>query len=327
MGLFRPLSLLSLGLALSLSVTAAPIRPEDFSRLQALSQELKIPVSQLQLGLVKAQFRQPVLDAIQRPWEAKPWSQYRPIFLTPERISAGAVFWQQHAELLARAEAQLQVPAQVIVAILGVETYFGTRMGDHPVLDALYTLGFHYPPRGAFFSKEFAQYVRLAAEQGWEMSEPKGSYAGAMGMGQFIPSSYLHYAIDFDGDGHRDLFHNPADAIGSVANYFHEHNWQLGTPVAHPVKVADESRVQALLSDKLEITTDWQQLQAAGVTSDAPLAAETPVKLIRLEGAEGTEYWAVEHNFYVITRYNRSPLYAMAVYQLSQAIAQEYHAR
>lgn len=327
MGLFRPLSLLSLCLGISLSATAAPIRPDDFSRLQTLSQELNIPVSELQLGLVKAQFRQPVLDAIQRPWEAKPWSQYRPIFLTPERISAGAAFWQQHAELLSRAEAELQVPAQVIVAILGVETYFGTRMGDHPVLDALYTLGFHYPPRSAFFSKEFAQYVRLAAEQGWEMSEPKGSYAGAMGMGQFIPSSYLHYAIDFDGDGHRDLFHNPADAIGSVANYFHEHKWRLGAPVAQPVQVADERRVQALLSDKLEITTQWRQLKAAGVSSQTPLADDTPVKLLRLEGAEGTEYWAVEHNFYVITRYNRSPLYAMAVYQLSEAIAQEYHAR
>ncbi len=320
-------SLLLLLPLLSGSCLAADLRPEDEARLTTLSQSLSVPVGELRSALAKAQLRQPVLDAIQRPWEAKPWHQYWPIFLTETRIQAGVEFWRQHAATLARAEQTYQVPANIIVAIIGVETLYGQRMGDHPVLDALYTLGFHYPPRSDFFSKEFAHYVRLSREQGWPLAEKKGSYAGAMGMGQFIPSSYLNFAVDFDGDGKRDLFGNPSDAIGSVANYFHQHKWRLGEPVADQARIADAAAVEPFLSSKLELTDRWEHLALAGVDLAAPIAPTTPVKLLRLEQAEAPEYWVARHNFYVITRYNRSPLYAMAVYQLSQKIAEAHHGR
>lgn len=310
---------------MSLPLAAAELSADHITRLEQLSSELDIPATQLAAGVEQAQFRQSVLDAIQRPWEAKPWYQYRPLFITHDRIEQGVQFWRQHASLLDRAAARLQVPAELIVAIIGVETHFGTRMGNHPVLDSLYTLGFHYPKRAAYFSKEFAQYLRLAQEQGWPLREPMGSYAGAMGMGQFMPTSYLHYAVDFDGDGHRDLFHNPADAIGSVANYFAEHGWQYGQAVAYPARVS-EPVPASVLTDKLELVHTWQQLSAAGVKLDTQLPADTAVKLLKLELAQGSEYWVVRQNFYVITRYNRSPLYAMAVYQLSQELARAYHA-
>ena len=309
----------------ALVASAAEITTADAQRLQQLSQDLQIPLPDLQQAIGQAQLRQPVIDAIQKPWEAKPWYQYRPLFITEARVRNGVTFWQQHADWLAKAEQQLKVPAEVIVAIIGVETRYGTQMGDHPVLDALYSLGFHYPARAPYFSKEFAQYVKLAKQQGWPLRNPKGSYAGAMGMGQFMPTSYLHFARDFDGDGHIDLFANPADAIGSVGNYFAEHEWHWGEPVAHPAQVPDAGKVAALLDGKLEINQSWQQLQAAGVTLSTTLPPATPAKLLKLDQALGAEYWVVRHNFYVITRYNRSPLYAMAVHQLSEKIAAAYH--
>ena len=309
----------------ALVVSAAEMTTADQQRLQQLSQDLQIPLTDLQQAIGQAQLRQPVIDAIQKPWEAKPWYQYRPLFITEARVRNGVLFWQQHADWLAKAEQQLKVPAEMIVAIIGVETRYGTQMGEHPVLDALYSLGFHYPARAPYFSKEFAQYVKLAKQQGWPLRTPKGSYAGAMGMGQFMPTSYLHFARDFDGDDHIDLFSNPADAIGSVGNYFAEHEWHWGEPVAHLAQVADASKVATLLDGKLEINQSWQQLQAAGVTLSTTLAPATPVKLLKLDQAMGTEYWVLRHNFYVITRYNRSPLYAMAVYQLSEKIAAAYH--
>lgn len=309
----------------ALVASAAEVTAADQQRLQQLSQDLQIPLSDLQQAIEQAQLRQPVIDAIQKPWEAKPWYQYRPLFITEARVRNGVLFWQQHADWLAKAEQQLKVPAEMIVAIIGVETRYGSQMGEHPVLDALYSLGFHYPARAPYFSKEFAQYVKLAKQQGWPLRTPKGSYAGAMGMGQFMPTSYLHFARDFDGDGHIDLFSNPADAIGSVGNYFAEHEWHWGEPVAHLAQVSDTSKVAALLDGKLEINQNWQQLQAAGVTLSTALGPATPVKLLKLDQAMGAEYWVLRHNFYVITRYNRSPLYAMAVYQLSEKIAAAYH--
>ncbi len=309
------------------SALAAPLRPEDELRLHQLSQELTIPYADLVEAIALATYRPAVIDAITRPWEAKPWYQYRSLFVTPARIEAGVRFWRQHAVLLQKAQQQFQVPAEVIVAIIGVETKYGSQMGDHPLLDALYTLGFYYPARAPFFSKEFAQYTKLAKAQGWPLAERKGSYAGAMGMGQFMPSSYLHFAVDFDSDGHTDLFTSPADAIGSVANYFAEHKWHYGEPVAHLVHVTKPEQVVSFLTPGLAPNQSWQQLQAAGVSSRTEIAANTPVKLLKLDQATGSEYWVTEQNFYVISRYNRSPLYAMAVTQLSESIAQAYHAK
>ena len=310
------------GLLLSLvALTAtAAVEPPGLARL---AEQQQVPLAELQAAAAQASLRQEVLDTISRPWEAKPWHRYRPLFITEARVRNGVLFWQQHADWLAKAEQQLKVPAEIIVAIIGVETRYGSQMGEHPVLDALYSLGFHYPARAPYFSKEFAQYVKLAKQQGWPLRNPKGSYAGAMGMGQFMPTSYLHFARDFDGDGHIDLFANPADAIGSVGNYFAEHEWQWGEPVAHLAQVADAGKVAALLDGKLEINQSWQQLQAAGVSLSTTLPPATPVKLLKLDQALGAEYWVLRHNFYVITRYNRSSFYAMSVFQLAEALRQE----
>ncbi|OXY80767.1 lytic murein transglycosylase B [Oceanimonas doudoroffii] len=317
------LALLSAAVWLSTSVSAAPTVSEQQQWLDELAGKFELTQDALNGALAQAQYQQPIIDAMTRPAEAKPWHQYRPIFLTDKRIEQGATFWKEHQALLVRAEQELQVPAQIIAAIIGVETYYGAHMGTHKVLDALYTLGFHYPPRGAFFRSELGHYLKLAGEQQWALDEQKGSYAGAMGMGQFISSSYRHYAVDFDQDGHTNLF-EATDAIGSVANYFHQHKWQPGEPVAHRAEVTDADAAEALLSAALELDYSWAELAAAGVLTDAELAADTPVKLLKLDGADGPEYWVVRHNFYVITRYNRSPLYAMAVYQLSEEIRQAY---
>ncbi|WP_417617399.1 lytic murein transglycosylase B [Oceanisphaera sp.] len=317
------LALLSAGLLLSTSVLAADTSPEQQAWLDGLAGKFDLPIAELNEALAQASYQQSIIDAMTRPAEAKPWHQYRPIFLTEKRLQQGVAFMQQHQELLASAEQQLQIPAEIITAIIGVETFYGANMGSHKVLDALYTLGFHYPPRGEFFRSEFGHYLELAKEQGWPLDEPKGSYAGAMGMGQFISSSYRHYAVDFDSDGERNLF-KVDDAIGSVANYFYEHKWQPGEDIAYPAKVTNTEAAEALLNPALALNHSWAELVAAGVVLEKELNADTPVKLIRLDGAEGPEYWVVRHNFYVITRYNHSPLYAMAVYQLSEQLKQAY---
>ncbi|NLJ93575.1 MAG: lytic murein transglycosylase B [Aeromonadales bacterium] len=317
------LAVLSAALLLASSVSAIEADADQPQWLEQLSEKFSLSNTELEAAVEQAEYQQGIIDAMTRPAEAKPWSAYRPIFLTEKRLNQGVEFWQEHEELLEKAQQELQVPPQIITAIIGVETFYGTHMGAHKVLDALYTLGFHYPPRGEFFRSEFANYLVLAKEQDWELTEQKGSYAGAMGMGQFIPSSYRHYAVDFDGDGERNLF-DATDAIGSVANYFHEHHWQLDEDVAYPATVTDTEKAQALLSEERQLTHSWAELAAAGIIVEDELAADTPVKLIELAGAKGPEYWVVRHNFYVITRYNHSPLYAMAVYQLSEQLKQAY---
>lgn len=303
------------------AMTAQAGVPQE--RLAQLAEQQQVPLAALQAAAKEAKLRQEVLDTINRPWEAKPWYRYRPLFVTQERIADGLRFWQRHAATLSRAEQTYKVPAALIVAIIGVETFYGRQMGRHPVLDSLYTLGFHYPARADFFAKEFAQLVLLAREEGWPLARLKGSYAGAMGMGQFMPSSYRHYGVDFDGDGKRDLFANPADAIGSVANYFAEHQWRWGESVVEPAQTGLLA-IEPLLRSEPELTQQWAELAAAGIELATPPAPQTPVKLLAFEQADGPKYWVARHNFYVITRYNRSPLYAMAVYQLSQAIQEAY---
>ncbi|MDM5139348.1 lytic murein transglycosylase B [Aeromonas bestiarum] len=303
----------------SLTASAAPV-PE---RLALLAEQQQVPLAELQAATAQARLRQEILDTISKPWEARPWHSYRPLFVTQARIQDGVNFWQRHADALTRAEQHYRVPASLIVAIIGIETFYGRQMGRHSVLDSLYTLGFHYPAREEFFAKEFAQLVLLAKEEKWPLTRLKGSYAGAMGMGQFMPSSYRHYAVDFDGDGKRDLFANPVDAIGSVANYFALHQWRWGESAVEPALIG-LAPVSTLLRPEPELKQQWAELAAAGIELATPLAPDTPVKLLALEQADGPEYWVARHNFYVITRYNRSPLYAMAVHQLSQAIQEAY---
>ena len=286
------------------------------------SKELGIEQQQLKQLLAQANVNEDVLAAIQRPWEAKPWYQYYPIFLTDKRRAAGVRFWQAHQDELERAAQQFGVPERIIVAIIGIETFYGEYLGKYSVLDTLYTLGFYYPPRSSFFSSELAEYFSLAAEQGWDITQPVGSYAGAMGYGQFISSSYRHYAVDFDGDGKRDLINNTTDAIGSVANYFAEHRWQAGAPVAYQPK--QDQDWAAVASKGMKPDTTIAQLRDQGYQIDKQYADDLAVKVLAFETEKGQEYWLGFDNFYSITRYNHSPLYAMVAYQLSEQIASAY---
>jgi membrane-bound lytic murein transglycosylase B len=324
MKLFR--SFLTLGLFITgFSIQASPLE------LQKQFVDLMVDTHQfdrqmIESTLAKANKNEAILKSIAKPWEAKPWHQYQPIFLTEKRLSKGLEFWQTHQETLARAEQESGVPAEIIVAIIGVETFYGTYKGKYSVLDALVTLGFHYPPRATFFRSELAQLFLLAKEENFDITELKGSYAGAMGWGQFISSSYRHYAVDFDGDGIRDLLNNPADAIGSVANYFKKNHWKANSDIAFKAQVSGTQH-SAFLSKSLKYSHQWAQLQDAGVSIAEPnLNKDMRVKLFEFEQPNNKEYWVGLPNFYVITRYNHSPLYAMAVFQFSQQLKQEFNA-
>lgn len=262
-----------------------------------------------------------ILEAISRPAEkTKPWHEYREIFLTERREREGREFLAAHRDTLARAEAETGVPAEIIVAIIGVETSYGRITGSYRVIDALSTLAFDYPRRSAFFTKELKNYLLLTRDQGLDPGEMKGSYAGAMGYGQFMPSSYRSYAVDFDGDGLTDIWNNPTDAIGSVANYFKRHGWRAGETVVSAAALTGE------------VPEDWFNagLQPARRVSDFVTAGLEPVSeldpaaeatAMKFDNGDGYEYWLGLHNFYVITRYNHSAMYAMSVYQLSQRLA------
>ena len=274
--------------------------------------------------LYQAHTKRKILEAISRPAERRlNWSEYRDIFVKPDRIAGGVKFWQQHAETLARAEREYGVPPHIIVAILGVETRYGAHTGGYRVLDALHTLGFHYPRRGKFFRAQLDHFLRFAREEDIDPTMPTGSYAGAMGVPQFMPDSFRIYAIDFDGDGRRDIWNNTADVIGSVANYFVEKGkWQRGQPVTHPARGADGSH-RRLIDAGARPTLQPSQLQAAGIdVGDVPAGAK--VSLLEFKTHDGREYWIGMHNFYSIMRYNPRTKYAMAVYQLAEAIRERY---
>ncbi len=261
-----------------------------------------------------------IIEAISRPAEGKPWYRYRPIFLTEQRIKGGLKFWQEQAPLLAQAEKEYGVPAQIIVAIIGVETFYGRHKGNYRVIDALSTLGFGYPPRGKFFRGQLEEFLLMGREEERDPLDFLGSYAGAMGMPQFIPSSFRSYAVDFDKDGRRDLWDNHADIIGSVGNYFARHKWHSGEPVAERLTLKGIPQ-QTLLDKGLQPSLSMAELKSAGISPTTPLSESEKVALVAFDSKEGQqEYWLTRHNFYVITRYNHSPLYAMAVYQLAEAI-------
>ena len=260
-----------------------------------------------------------ILKAISRPAEAKPWYEYRPIFLKESRIKGGVKFWKRNAATLKRAEEQYGVPAEIIVAIIGVETRFGSNTGSYRVLDSLSTLAFAYPPRAKFFRSELEHFLLMSREEGMNPLKLKGSYAGAMGAPQFISSSYRHYAIDFDGDGQRDLINNMEDAIGSVANYFKRHGWKNGDEIAFRATVRGK-RYSEIVEQGYKPNTALGQFHAHGISVPAKLGDDTQAALLELQTGHSHEYWVALKNFYVITRYNHSPLYAMAVYQLAEEI-------
>jgi membrane-bound lytic murein transglycosylase B len=324
MKLFK--SFLALGLYVtSLNIQASPLElQKQFIDMMVDKHQFEREV--VESTLKKAIKNEAILQSIAKPWEAKPWYQYYPIFLTEKRLTKGLAFWKTHQKALTRAEQETGVSAEIIVAIIGVESFYGTYQGKYSVLDALVTLGFHYPPRAKFFRSELAQLFLLAKEENFDITELKGSYAGAMGWGQFISSSYRFYAVDFDGDGVRDLLNNPEDTIGSVANYFKKHHWKANTEIAFKARVSG-TQYSALLSRSLKYSHKWSQLQDAGVSIAEPnISKDMSVKLFEFEQVDNKEYWVGLPNFYVITRYNHSPLYAMAIFQFSQQLKQGFNA-
>jgi len=270
----------------------------------------------------KAEIKPEIIEKMTRPAEAWPWHRYRNLFLKQERIDQGVSFWRENEDLLQRAEKKYGVPAEVIVAILGVETKYGRIKGTFRLIDSLTTLVLDYPKRSKFFKRELEQFLLLAREEGFDPLTLTGSYAGAMGKPQFISSSYRHYAIDFSGDGVRDLLNNTADAVGSIASYLARHGWQRGEPITVEAKVSGK-KYQKLIKKGLKPKVKVAKFQDYGVQTQASLKPNAKAALIELEKTEETkEHWVVLKNFYAITRYNHSPLYAMAAYQLGQSIKQ-----
>jgi membrane-bound lytic murein transglycosylase B len=280
--------------------------------------------------LARAKFQPKIVAAMDRPLLVPPkWFEYSPPLLSPDRVNAGVAFWNANAATLARAEALHGVPAEIVVAILGVETIYGRNTGKFRVIDALATLAFDYPRRASFFRGELREYLLLAHEQRWSPLVPTGSFAGAMGMPQFMPGSHRQYAVDFDGDGRIDLWHDSADVIGSVANYLARHDWLRDQPILLPARIAAEAQDAALrrldggISERRPLAA-WEAdgVDAENIPADV---APDPVGLLLLEEAPETgearaSYWIAFPNFYVITRYNKSRLYAATVFVLAQAI-------
>ena len=267
-----------------------------------------------------AQKKQSILDAISRPAEAKPWKDYRPIFVTDKRIHDGIAFYREHRALLDRIGKKYGVAPQYIVAIVGVETSYGHNTGSYKVLDALVTLGLYYPPRAKFFREQLKELLEMPAEHlGGPIDTLTGSYAGAQGWGQFMPTSIRDYAVDEDHDGHIDLQNSLPDIFASVANYFARHGWVTSAPVA--ARAQPDASAQPIKVKDARPQWPLEQLEAHGY---APLQLLSPAlmsSLQTLDGPHGPESWFTFQNFYVITRYNRSPLYAMSVNQLADAIA------
>lgn len=256
--------------------------------------------------------------------EQLPWYRYRDIFITQERVNQGVAFWKKHQKTLAEVSKRDGVDPSVIVAILGVETYYGKNQGTYRVIDSLSTLAFDYPPRAKFFREELKEYLLLTRENNINPMLLKGSYAGAMGQPQFMPSSYRQYAVNFSSTGQKDLANNPDDVIASVSNYFKQHGWQAQQPVAIPAQVKG-SAYKVITSNQLKPNTTLQKLQEYGVAPSAPLSPNAKASFLVLTMPDNAEqYWLGFNNFYVISRYNPRLNYAMAVYQLSQAIKQQY---
>jgi len=263
-----------------------------------------------------------VLTAIQpaASAERRSWQRYRERFVNERRTQAGLLFWQRHGATVARASAVYGVPEEIIIAIIGVETEYGRNTGRYSVLQALATLAFRYPPRALFFRDELEQFLLLARENGQQPQEVKGSYAGAIGIPQFMPSSQRRFAVDFDEDGRVDLRNSPADAIGSVASYLAQHGWQTGAAVATALPLGSEPPPQVRQTDLTPRFTP-AALQAAGIAP--PPGNERRYAMVDLVTPDGpTEYWLGEQNFWVISRYNRSSFYAMAVFQLGESLRQ-----
>lgn len=321
-----------LGTLLASATTAAstPLAPEAVGGfIQQMEQAHGFSASRLERLFAGVERSEHILELMSRPAEkVKPWWEYRDLFISGKRIADGVDFWREHATSLQRAEREYGVAPEVIVAIIGVETSYGRITGNYRVIDALATLAFHYPggnpARTAFFRSQLEHLLLLAREENADPLSFKGSYAGAMGMPQFMPENFRKLAVDFDGDGARDIWADADDTIGSVANYLNHHGWQRGAPVLSPAVVHGE-RVAELVQDSLAPERTLRDLIARGISpARAESHDERGAALFGLEGREGTEYWIGYTNFYVISRYNPRLKYTMAVAQLADAIRDRY---
>lgn len=297
-------------------------RAEVKSFIAHMASQYSFKKRQLRKLLAAAQSQPAILEAMERPAEkAKMWYEYRPIFLSEKRIREGTEFWLAHRQELDRASIRSGVAPEYLAAILGVETYYGRLTGSYRVLDALATLAFDYPPREKFFRDELEQFILLTRDMKLDPLVIKGSYAGAMGAPQFMPSNYRRYAVDADADGHIDLWTNWSDVCASVGNYLKEHGWNPGEPVLSEANV-DADNSADLDGRKLSLEETVGSLKAKGVSFESSLPADAPALLIAADEPDGVHWRVGYNNFYVITRYNHSALYAMAVFELAAAVKQ-----
>ena len=312
-----------------ISFTAVADSPTPEQRIKNFYQQMQndhnFTQAELDAWFKGVERNQKIIDNMNRPAEkVLTWQEYRNIFMKKDRIEQGTIFWQKHAETLAKAEQEFKVPASLIVGLIGVETRYGRIMGSHDIFRSLYTFAFHYPRRAKFFTKELASFLVLARDQGWQVGEMKGSYAGAMGYGQFMPSSYQMYAVDFDGDGKIQLVDNVKDAIGSVANYIKRHRWQPDGPTVMSVTVKSPE-VEKLLTKGMKPNRTLAELSAAGVNVPTDMAGDTKVSFFKLDQGE-QQYWIGFQNFYVVSRYNPRVFYTKAVLELADAIDMSHQA-
>jgi membrane-bound lytic murein transglycosylase B len=322
---FRPIfcaALVILGAGVRPAAAIDTRRADVKSFINEVSSRDSISKRQLRKLLNGAKSQPAIIDAMSRPAEkAKPWYEYRPIFLTEKRIQEGADFWIAHRQELDRASVKSGVAPEYLAAIVGVETFYGRLTGSYRVLDALATLAFDYPARAKFFRDELEQFILLSRDLGLDPKVVKGSYAGAMGAPQFMPSNYRRYAVDANADGHIDLWNNWADVCASVGNYLKEHGWNAGEAVLSDAAV-DDDKAADLDGRKLVLSDTVESLKAKGVNFDSSLPPEAPALLIAADESDGVHWRVGYNNFYVITRYNHSALYAMAVYELASAMKQ-----
>tara|TARA_Y100001936_G_scaffold247419_1_gene293175 strand:+ start:436 stop:1356 length:921 start_codon:yes stop_codon:yes gene_type:complete len=267
----------------------------------------------------KIKIKHNIIKTISRPSTSKQWYEYHPTFVNKNRISKGVTFWEDNAKTLERAKKEFGVPEEIITALIGVETYYGKQKGRHLVLDALVTLAFNYSKRANFFRDELEQYLLLTREQDSDIFTTKGSYAGAIGIPQFMPSSYRNYAVDFDNDGKIDLLESTADSIGSIANYLSAHGWEIDGPTISKAEINNSGRHESLKMKRMPLYT-VKKLREFGITTSRDILDNRKATLIKLNNKDYTESWLGFNNFYVITRYNHSTYYAMSVLFLSEKI-------
>ena len=313
------------------NANAAPLDPEKLGEFVAyMAQTHQFDADELGTLFAGVERSDDIIAKMSRPAEkAKPWWQYRKIFISDKRIRDGARFWRTHRETLNRARDQYGVPPHIIVAILGVETSYGGYTGNESVIEALSTLAFHYPggseKRSQFFRAQLEHLLLLAREEELSPLQLRGSYAGALGMPQFMPENYRKLAVDFDGDGKRDIWSNAADAIGSIANYFKHFDWRSGAEVMSPAHIGS-AEVSNYIAKAIEPEFSIRELADAGIAPmREPSSSENQAALFELKAKSGFEYWLGYWNFYVISRYNPRVKYAMAVAQLAESIQDSYY--